>query len=440
MKKQLLLTAITTVLMATTPNSLVGLTVEIDRAYTKGLKDYDIPYYVTTRLYNNFLKYEKSPEFPTKNAFYRYYEPTRLPIQIFAEIIDSDSIKVGFGGKIKTGEKTRRIELKRDSNVPNQSNEYYTIPDEKIPKSLKSIEITIGGFPVKKINFAGPQDQKIIIPLETSDLKDINSGQGFAIRNEVGEPLMIQYSYKGNPTDFFTQKEVAPVGKIFYTRHPLLKAGPTELIDVTVSYANGTIIERFSNIKRTPYAGKEPLAFKNFLPLNLTIDNQSSSALTLQKKINTYSFITEIEPTQRFNVKTKGENVTKEETLNIDAHKKVSYEFTIKISMSNFNEFSAEKQKIETFEVTNIDKIKEISVSPNSRDYCSSSLFTLDLQDTSNDLLSKKSYKSVFALKLTVKDAPEDDEDNAFGSSCKKLTFSLTTETKIPKLGDGTYR
>lgn len=231
----------------------------------------------------------------------------------------------------------------------------------------------------------------------------------FSVTNNTDQEIVIAYdNERSHSLEYVAAR--TPYEKLydFNSSNPLKK--------ITISYLTGKVIKTFTIEEYTALPQeKRHLDIKNYLPLRLTIDNQSSSPLTLQKTLENFLVS---------NHAIKGSVSVKQETSTINANKKQTYTFSSIISSETRYEFSADLQKTVSFDAKIIYTIREITLSPSSSDYCSSSLFTLDLQDTTNPLLATKVYPD--KLTLTVKDAPEGDEDNAFGSSCKKLIFTLT--------------
>jgi hypothetical protein len=414
MKKQLLLATIATVLMATTSNFLVGLTVGIDRTYAKDLTNTDVPYYLS------YTGQRVSEQYGRSDIWYRMYDELRLPIQVFA----LDAMGKAFPNS------RHRIKMERTYTKELIQKERYTISK---PFTPKSIEITVGGVLIKTIPITSPSEN-ILISLEKNDLKNIHLVQGLTIFNEIlNEPLKVSYHYNNIQPHFFAEPEYIAAQTPRNTRYILLNS----LEKITISYLTGNIIKTFTKKElETLPPEKKHLSIKNFLPLNLTIDNQSSSPLTLQKTLENYSVSSYLKPgpsesaiknfLNKSEYEIKGSVSVTQEPSTINAKKKETSTFSSNSSSKKLSELSEALQTIVSFDVKTITTPRKITLSPSSPDYCSS-LFTLDLQDTTNPLLATKEYndKRPFALTLTVKDAPEDDEDNAFGSSCKKLTFSL---------------
>lgn len=438
MKKQLLLITIATAFLATS-NFLVGLTVEIDRAYAKDLTTTDIPYYTS---YNGG---RISEQYGRSEISYRMYEELRLPIQVFALYQNPTKSSLEIAGRKMRANQglrpiTKSIEMTKDSFDLVSKKEIYSLKNSFIT-DFKFIQITIGNVFIKEIPIT-PATEKITLSLEKNDLKDIHLVQGLNIFNEImGEPLKVSYYYNNMLPHFFGAPEYVAPQTPRNTRHILLNS----LEKVTISYLTGKVIKTFTKKELeilTPE--KKRLNIKNFLPLNLTIDNQSSSPLTLQKTLENYSVSSYLKPgpiesnlknfLNKSEKEIKGTISVKQDTSTIDAKKKETYTFSSNVSSKELNEFSVDLQKIISFDVKTIDTIQEISVFSNSSDYCSTERFSLDLQDTTNPLLATKEYndRRPFALTLTVNDAPEDENDDAFGSSCKKLVYSVTVGTPPP--------
>lgn len=430
MKKQLLLIGISVAFLAITSDLTAKMTVFIDRKYS--IDTTVIPFYPT---YDG----NKTDHYRLTNGTWLNKEDLRLPAQVFVTLADGS-----------------RKEIPRSFNGPDRI-ERYVSEDLKDPKK---IEVTIGGTLVKKVdNFPEKNALVFSITLLESDLIALNVIQGLVIRNELKEPLVINYYYEnGKIPPFFGEPAFIPDGDSyirFFSKYILIKSPDYKLEKVTISYLNGTVIKTFTprDLKSLPHnTENKQLIIRNFLPVTITINNTSDAPLTLKKtsEKHEYSYVSKPGPVEdpvrslinKFDIVIKGKNEIKEESSSIAANKKESYDFKTKNSGKGLKaRFSGEGDgKVVFDEVYTVDTVQNISLSSSSSDYCSSS-FTLDLQNTTHKLLQKREKPS--ALTLTVKetsdttdeDENEDEEDgfSAFGSSCKKLAFSLTVEAPKKK-------
>jgi hypothetical protein len=426
MKKKIVLIGVSVAFLATTLNLSSKITVFIDRKYS--IDRNAIPFYPT---YDG----NKTDHYSLTKGKWLNKEDLRLPAQVFVTLTDGS-----------------RKEIPRSFNGPDRI-ERYVSEDLKDPKK---IEVSIGGTLVKVDN--SPEKNAVVFPITLldNDLSSLNVIQGLVIRNELKEPLVINYYYEnGKIPPFFGEPAFIPdVDSYirFFSKYILIKSPDYKLEKVTISYLNGTVIKTFTprDLKSLPHnTENKQLIIRNFLPVTITINNTSDAPLTLKKTSEkyAYSYITKPGPVEdplrslinRFDIVIKEKNEIKEESSSIDANKKESYNFQTKNSGKGLKaRFSGEGEgKVVFDEVYTVDTVQNISLSSDSSDYCSSP-FTLDLQNTTHKFLQKREKPS--ALTLTIKEASEttDEDENedeeeedvfgSFGSSCKKLIFSLTAE------------